>query len=284
MTTPTKNDDINKEELLPAVIKISEAAGDAILEVYNREGEINIEAKSDDSPLTEADLASNQVIVDGLTALTPDIPVLSEEGGESDYNVRKQWSKYWLIDPLDGTKEFINRNDEFTVNIALIENGEPTMGVVSVPVTAVTYSGIKDIGAWKTEGAGNDVQRKEIKSRPVGSEQVVVVASRRHRGEKLEACINAIAEKIAPVETTSMGSSLKICLVAEGAADIYPRLAPTCEWDTAASQAVLEAAGGILVDDKFWALRYNQKEELLNPYFYAIGDSAVDWKGILENI
>jgi 3'(2'), 5'-bisphosphate nucleotidase len=178
------------------------------------------------------------------------------------------------VDPLDGTKEFIKRNGEFTVNIALVEDGVPVLGVVHVPVTAITYSGGRGLGAFKEEGG----QRSPIRCRERHA-PIVMVASRRHGAEQVAALERLIEGQLGPVEKTSMGSSLKLCLVAEGAADIYPRLAPTCEWDTAAAHAVVNAAGGVVVNTHFEPLAYN-KPDVLNPHFLVLGQSAEDWRFI----
>ena len=268
---------MNYQELLTEVDAVAREAGAAILEIYNQEGDLDITTKDNDSPLTEADLAAHRIIVGSLRDLTPALPILSEESRAVSWEERQSWQTYWLVDPLDGTKEFINRNGEFTVNIALIDNGRPILGVVFVPVLGITYSGSPD-GAWKEENG----QRENISTAAIEKEQhtVAVVASRSHKGEELEAWLERAAVRFPQMELVSMGSSLKICLVAEGKADIYPRLALTSEWDTAAAQAILEAAGGILTDTEFSIYRYNQKEEILNPYFFAIGDRAFDWRSI----
>jgi len=258
---------------LPAVFNhvlvICCQAGEAILQIYNQE-DLGVTSKEDKSPLTKADMAAHNVIVAGLKTLTPDIPVLSEESVSVPWEERRQWERYWLVDPLDGTKEFIKRNGEFTVNIALIENGEPVLGAVYVPVQDILYCGMRDGGAWKI-AAG---QQERIVVSRLQPEQTTlrVVASRSHQGELLEAWLAKIQQRYGELELVSMGSSLKICLVAEGKADVYPRLALTSEWDTAAAQAVLEAAGGVLVDEAGVPYRYNQKADILNPFFFALGD------------
>ncbi|MGP1615850.1 MAG: 3'(2'),5'-bisphosphate nucleotidase CysQ, partial [Pollutimonas bauzanensis] len=222
--------------------------------------------------LTVADLAAHELISAALRKLTPDVPVLSEESAAVPWAVRRTWTRYWLVDPLDGTKEFINRNGEFTVNIALIDASVPVLGIVFVPAHDLLYGGAQGAGAWKEEQG----MRVAISTRAVntGQSQLCVVASRRHAGAELEAWLAVLQQRFPALELLSMGSSLKICLVAEGRADIYPRLAPTSEWDTAAAQAVLEAAGGILTDTNFAPYRYNRKANLLNPHFFAIGDSS----------
>lgn len=266
------------------IVDIAVEAGESIMEVYRRTEGIEVAHKEDASPVTEADLAAHHVIVDRLASLTPEIPVLSEESEIPGWEQRRAWPRYWLIDPLDGTKEFIHHNDEFTVNIALIEDGVPVLGVVHVPALAVTYWGQQGIGAFRSEGAepARPIQVRGVESWTSGGGQVTVVASRRHRGPDLDACLEKIERRFGALQTSSMGSSLKICLVAEGRADLYPRLALTSEWDTAAAQAVLEAAGGAMTDTGFQTLRYNRKEELLNPFFLAIGDPAFDWQGLLD--
>jgi 3'(2'), 5'-bisphosphate nucleotidase len=254
------------------ILQLAQQAGQAILEVYNREFEV--EHKEDQSPLTEADLASHHTIVAGLTMLTPDIPVLSEESAALPYETRRTWQRYWLVDPLDGTREFVKRNGEFTVNIALIEDGRPVLGVVHVPVSGVSYVGQADDGAYKYDEHGI---RRPIHVSPARQTPLRVAGSRSHAGDSLLRFL----EKVGEHEIVSMGSSLKLCLVAEGSADIYPRLGPTSEWDTAAAQAVVEAAGGKVTDTDMQPLSYNQKESLLNPYFLVFGDTGVDWSQYL---
>jgi 3'(2'), 5'-bisphosphate nucleotidase len=270
-------------QLLNSVNEIAIAAGREILDVYNSAQAIEVSTKSDDSPLTDADRRAHLLIVDRLSSLTPDIPLLSEESDAIDYGLRKAWQRYWLIDPLDGTKEFINRNGEFTVNIALIENGQSVAGVVHVPVTGVSYFGGTRIGAWKQDTNQSGSEAKPISSRPMQDHSDVrIVASRRHLGEQLEALVGKIENHFGKATLLSMGSSLKMCLLAEGSADIYPRMAPTCEWDTAAAHGILCAAGGEIVDLQFRPLRYNSKPELLNPFFIALADRAYPWQQLLD--
>lgn len=260
---------------LPAidpVLQLAQQAGHAILEIYHRD--FAVQHKADESPLTEADLASHHTIVDGLQQLTPDIPVLSEESASLPYETRRQWRRYWLVDPLDGTREFIKRNGEFTVNIALIEDGRPVLGVVHVPVSGVSYTGVADNGAHKQDEHG--IRRPIQVTRPC-QRPVRVAGSRSHAGDSLQRFLDKLGEH----DMVSMGSSLKLCLVAEGCADVYPRLGPTSEWDTAAAQAVVEAAGGQVTDTAMQPLRYNQKESLLNPHFLVFGDTDIDWSQYL---
>jgi 3'(2'), 5'-bisphosphate nucleotidase len=258
--------------LLTAVIAISKAAGQAILTIYE-DGAFDTTLKADNSPLTAADLAAHRVIVSSLRHLTPDIPVLSEESTAVAWEERQQWSRYWLIDPLDGTREFLKRNGEFTVNIALIEDGVPTLGVVYVPVFKCCYYGARGHGAWK-EVAGKVTPITTL-ALEQGQGRLRVVESRTHRADALDAWLTRLQPRFPQLELVSMGSSLKICLVAEGMADLYPRLSPTSEWDTAAAQAILEAAGGKLVDQQGADYRYNRKADLLNPFFFAVGDATL---------
>lgn len=268
-------------QLLDQVIDIAHLAGQAILDVYHDKEGFDTKTKADNSPVTRADLAAHAIIDPALAALDPEVPVLSEEATMPDYEIRSTWRQYWIIDPLDGTKEFIKRNGEFTVNIALIENGVPVLGVVYVPVADIYYIGAKDLGAAKIVGGSETpIGVRSLKEKATG-EPLVVVASRSHGSEAVEQCIAKLKKEFANLERSSMGSSLKLCLVAEGAADIYPRLAPTSEWDTAAAQAVVEAAGGTVVDAELKELRYNTKADILNPYFYVLGDTKFNWAAIL---
>lgn len=265
--------------LLPQVLQLAREAGDAIMAIYNT-ADFGVDMKADNSPLTKADLAAHAILEPGLLALTPEIPVLSEEGKLPDWATRQQWQRYWIIDPLDGTKEFIKRNGEFTVNIALIENGEPILGVVHVPALNIGYSGIKNGGAYKYEnGEKHAIKTRSLNARK--NEPVAVVASRSHGADAVDALLEKIKASLGEIALKNMGSSLKLCLVAEGAADIYPRLALTSEWDTAAAQAVVEAAGGQVLTDKLDIMRYNTKEDILNPFFYVIGDTQYDWRALL---
>lgn len=244
--------------MIDSLIEISQKAGNAILEFYD--DEIEVDHKDDNSPLTKADLAAHHIIVDALKELTPEIPIISEEGGIAEHDERKSWKKFWLVDPLDGTKEFIKKNGEFTVNIALIENQTPIAGVVHIPAQQITYTGVKDSGSFKHQ-AGKE--KKQIFSKiPDLSNPLDVVASRSHGSDKLEKILAAKGVTIR--EKIPAGSSLKFCLVAEGAADIYPRLGPTMEWDTAAGDAVFRYSGNNKVRSS--PLEYN-KADLRNEGF-----------------
>ena len=261
------------EALLSAVCDVAREAGAATLRFQG--GPLAVERKGDDSPLTAADRAAHTLIVEALRRLTPELPVLSEESREQEVLHRRSWSTFWLVDPLDGTKEFIKGTGEFTVNIALISHGEPVLGVVHVPVTGVTYAGRQGAGAFRSK-AGEE--RVALRTRPADMERLVIVASKDHAGPRVE----ALLRRLPTASTTSLGSSLKFCLIAEGQADFYPRLAPTCEWDTAAAQCVLEAAGGAVTDTGGRRLVYN-KENILNPSFLAFGDPGHDWRALLED-
>ncbi|OUS41217.1 3'(2'),5'-bisphosphate nucleotidase [Oleispira antarctica] len=267
------------QPLLNQTIDIARKAGEAIMAIYKTD--YKQYEKSDNSPLTEADLAAHHIIIDGLAAIS-DLPCLSEESGEADgvdWPQRKTWNKYWLIDPLDGTKEFINKNDEFTVNIALIENGKAVLGVVYCPPLNRLYYAAQGVGAFRQDGDQQPVSI-HVSTAPVNNEPWKIVGSRRHGAEALE----KFATQLGEVETLSMGSSLKLCLVAEGAAHLYPRLALTCEWDTGAAQAVVEIAGGQVLTPKLEPLLYGQKEELLNPFFIVCGQLNDVWSSTFKEL
>jgi 3'(2'), 5'-bisphosphate nucleotidase len=259
---------MNLDELIEPVVALASEAGQAILAVYATD--FDVQQKSDESPLTQADLASHRCIVAGLRHLTPDIPIISEEDGLPAFEERSQWPRYWLIDPLDGTREFVNRNGEFTVNIALVESHRPVFGVVYVPVQDKTYVGCKGRGAELRDGQGGPVP---IRVAAHSGEPVRVVGSRSHRGASLDAYLDRLGD----TDMIPMGSSLKFCVVAEGRADIYPRLGPTSEWDTAAAQAVVEQAGGQVLRLNGKPLSYNEKPEILNPHFMVVGPTDRDW-------
>ncbi|MBS0366931.1 MAG: 3'(2'),5'-bisphosphate nucleotidase CysQ [Proteobacteria bacterium] len=261
-------------EWLEAIGAIARAAGSEILQVYES-GSFDATRKQDDSPLTAADLRAHRSIVAALARLTPDIPVFSEEAAAIPWAERARWRRYWLVDPLDGTKEFISRNGQFTVNIALIEDHAPALGVVHVPVGGLSYLGVPGQGAWR-EQPGEPRRQIRVRSRCANPPQVV--GSRSHRGDSLDAFL----ARLGAHELKPMGSSLKFCLIAEGSADVYPRLGPTCEWDTAAAQAVVVAAGGRVLQLDGEALRYNTREQVLNPFFVAFGPAAPAWLELLD--
>ena len=258
---------IFNQEFINKINKIAIDAGQKIMAIYEKD--FNIYEKMDESPLTEADLASHHHIINELAALKPEFPVLSEESADIDWSERKSWSTYWLIDPLDGTKEFIKKNGEFTVNVALIHENKPVLGVVYAPAIDILYYASTEIGAWKLESGV--LEQIYVASR-IGK-TTRIVGSRSHQSEDMDGYLTQYPNH----EMIPMGSSLKLCLVAEGKADLYPRLGPTCEWDTAAAHAVVNSAGGnCVVYDKEMKeetveLRYNTKESLLNPYFIVKG-------------
>ena len=264
-------------EQLRKMQQIASSAGKEILSVYEDSRPIDVTVKADNSPLTEADRRAHNVIVEQLAALPEKYPILSEESDAVSFQQRSGWETYWLVDPLDGTKEFISRNGEFTVNIALVESGIARAGVVHVPLSGDSYIGELGQGAWKLAG-DESPQPLLPTSLDSKSQHLRIVASRNHRGPDVDRIIMALEQDFEAVEVVSMGSSLKFCLLAEGKADVYPRLAPTSEWDTAAAHAVLRAAGGDVVTTQFVPLRYNQKSGLLNPFFIAVADARFDWR------
>lgn len=264
-------------DLEAALVDIARRAGEEILRVY--ETDFDVDQKDDRSPLTQADLAAHRAIVAGLRALDPQTPTISEESALPSFEVRRNWRRFWLVDPLDGTKEFVNRNGDFTVNIALIEDHQPTFGVVGVPVRQCVYAGTPN-GAFRLDANG----RTELRTRPMRRDAVTIVASRSHRDPRLEAYLSAVQARFAHAESVAVGSSLKFCLLAEGKADFYPRLGPTSEWDTAAAHAVLSAAGGAVQELDGRPLAYNTRESILNPFFLAIGDVDFLWAERLPEV
>jgi 3'(2'), 5'-bisphosphate nucleotidase len=262
-------------DLLPAVLEIAEEAGRRIMQV-RATSDFGVTEKADHSPVTLADMAAHRHIAATLKALTPEIPLLSEEDADIGYETRRGWSRYWLVDPLDGTKEFIKRNADFTVNIALIEDGYPVLGVVVAPALDVSYFAAQGVGAFQiSAGVHSELHTRKAPATPV------FVVSRSHKNPELEAFLAAAP----PHEARSRGSSLKFCQVAAGEADLYPRTGPTSEWDTGAGQCVAEQAGALVLRlPDLSRLRYNQKDSLLNPLFAVIGDCSVDWKPLLATI
>ena len=258
--------------LLMAIIEIARTAAARILQVYD--SDFTVTRKEDHSPLTEADLAAHQTILRGLSQLSPKLPVLSEESTPIPFAERRRWHRYWLVDPLDGTREFIKRNDEFTVNIALIEDHRPILGVILAPVTGVCYFAARGFGAHKWQ-PNHSPKRIRVRRRPTG--RLTVAGSRSHRNALTETFICNLGD----IELLVVGSSLKSCLVAEGRADIYPRFGATSEWDTAAAQCVVEEAGGGLANTALVPLRYNTEASLTNPPFLAFGDISEDWRKYL---
>ena len=265
---------MDREQLLPKVIDIARRAGAAILDVYAER--FDVTHKEDKSPLTEADLRAHAIIVEGLQSLSPALPILSEEDSGIPFEKRRGWHRYWLVDPLDGTKEFISRNGEFTVNIALIEDHSPVLGVVHVPVKDTTYFASATGGAFKQIG---QQPAEPIHVHTPARSPLRVVGSRSHARA---GSMDAYLDRLGPHALLSIGSSLKFCLIAEGEADVYPRFGPTSEWDTAAAHAIVEAAGGAVVDLQGQPLRYNTKPDLLNPHFLVFGETNARWFDALQ--
>lgn len=263
------------ERLITPVTKLACQAGEAIMKIYVTD--FHVEKKEDMSPVTAADMAAHHIIEQGLQALTPTIPVLSEESEKISYEQRSQWHCYWLIDPLDGTREFVKKNDEFTVNIALIENGQSVLGVITTPATGECYFAHRGGGAYKK--ASLDAQPVPLSAREESRDKVVVAGSRSH----LSVRFADFLFKLGDYEVIRKGSSLKSCMVAEGSADIYARLGPTSEWDTAAAQCIVEESGGCMTDLEGAPLRYNTKESLINPEFIVYGDKNKNWKEFLPD-
>ncbi len=250
------------------LVDIARAAGDAILTVYA--SDFDVMSKSDQTPVTAADVAAHELIAARLHKLAPDIPLLSEEGSIAPYTARRGWPRYWLIDPLDGTREFVSRNGEFTVNIALIEGSQAVLGVVHVPVTGTTYSGGAAIGSFQRDGTAPEVR---VGAATTSRTPIRVLASRSHRDAHVDDWLAGLPE----ANVIACGSSVKFCRIATGEADVYPRFGPTCEWDTAAAQAVAEGAGARVVTLDGAPLAYNTKESLLNPHFIVAGPADHDW-------
>jgi len=253
-----KNIDIKK------INSIAKKAGNEIMRIYQQDFEVDY--KKDNSPLTKADIKSNDMIVESLKDLYPGIPILSEENKEVPYNTRKNWEYFWLVDPLDGTKEFVKKNGEFTVNIALIHKDTPVLGVIYAPVLEILYYAQKDQGAFKQE-KDKKPQRLPIYKHP-NNDDLKVIVSKSHYNQETKDFVDNLKNKYKKtIEFIRIGSSLKLCLIAEGKADIYPRLAPTMEWDIAAGQTIVEQAGGEVLNFKIKKpLKYN-KQNLLNPWF-----------------
>lgn len=261
----------NPHELIEPVVDIAREAADKILEIYHSDYAIN--RKNDSTPVTTADLAAHRCIVSRLKELTPAMPVLSEESVKIPFFERSSWQTYWLVDPLDGTREFIKRNGEFTVNIAMIHDHNPILGVILVPISGVCYYASQSHGAFKLQNN----QLKPLSVNKNCSKKIKVASSRSHAKHSLDGFLADIGEH----ELVYMGSSLKSCLVAEGAVDVYPRLGPTSEWDTAAAQCIVEEAGGFITDTQMRKLRYNTKESLLNPDFLVFADKSIQWNKFL---
>jgi len=249
---------------------VARMAGERIVEIYQHD--YSVSYKSDQTPVTTADLAANRIIVEALEQLPEGYPVLSEESDTVPFSERHDWTHFWLVDPLDGTREFIRRNGEFSVNIALVAHGKPVLGVVVAPDLGVSYFATRGCGAWK-QLDGKPAQAINVRRAPAGSELTVARSRCPHVGKRFQAFL----DKLGQHNEIPMGSALKSCLVAEGAADVYLRLGPSCEWDTAAAQCIVEEAGGHITDTRLVDLRYNTRESLLNPNFVCFGDETHNW-------
>ncbi|KMV29444.1 3'-5'-bisphosphate nucleotidase [Photobacterium swingsii] len=262
--------------LIPSVIEIARASGQVILDIYQR-GQFEKQIKQDNTPVTSADLAAHKLIMAQLSELTPDIPVLSEEDASIPLSERSQWDRYWLVDPLDGTQEFIAGSGDFSTIIALVENNQPKMGVVYAPVSGVTYYAYQGKGAWKITPDG-ETFRIATHKHELSTQSIAVAISRRQN-------IQAITDRLDPAlnyDLVPLGSAaLKACLVAEGAVDCYLRLGPTGEWDTAATQCIVEEAGGRILNTHLTPLSYNERNTLENPNFITLGDEHLPWDKIL---
>lgn len=264
-------------EVLPEVIELARQAGQLIMEIYASGFKVN--NKTDNTPVTCADLAASELIVKKLSQLTPDIPILSEESVEISFSERRLWETYWLVDPLDGTKAFIDRTGEFSVNIALIHQNRPLIGVIFSPVKQCIFYASKGDGAFYLD---NDKQEKRLRVREKCQQKVIVAGTKTSlHSAALQVFLKNLEKTFASYEVKFMGSSLKSCMVAEGVADVYARLGPTSEWDTAAAQCIVEEAGGLITDTQMNVLRYNTKESLLNPDFFVFGDQSIIWKQFL---
>ena len=258
--------------LLAHALDLAQQAGQRILAVY--QSDFAVTHKEDASPLTQADLASHTLILEALAQLSPGLPCLSEEAADIPYATRRSWSRYWLIDPLDGTKEFVKRNGEFTVNIALVEGHRPVLGVIHAPALGLTYGAAQGVGAFRLDD-GKRIAVATCDAR----QHMTVVASRSHRDAETE----RLLARMPPHEVVSRGSSLKFCLVADGTADFYPRFGPTSEWDTAAGQSLVEQAGGAVWRlPELTPLGCNEKDSVLNPSFAVLGDRNYDWAKVLR--
>ncbi len=265
----------NLEQLVPPLIDLCEQAGAAICRHYHAPGELQIEAKADDSPLTRADIDSHHLLRKGLAKLTPDWPVLSEESSAEHTSQRHQWRRYWLVDPLDGTKEFVAGTGEFTINVALIVDHRPVLGLLYLPLTQQAYVGIP--GNWarcyQRDQDGNWGWQAIHSRLLLPGQPVAVLASRRHRGQALAKCLDWIESQHGPIVRFNSGSALKFCDLAAGRGDFYPRFSPCCEWDVAAGQALLEAAGGAIWGLDGQPLQYNRRQSLFSPHFLAVADA-----------
>lgn len=267
-------------------------AGELICQHYHAPGDSGLSSKADDSPLTHADLDSHVHLRDGLAALTPDLPLLSEESSPATKAQRHTWSRYWLVDPLDGTKEFVAGTGEFTINIALVDDHRPVLGILYVPLEKLAYIGIPgEFAARFSTGDGLTWESQPLVARTLVDDRdspeahnLTVLASRRHQNRQLDACLAWLEARRGPLQRKNSGSALKFCRLAEGRGDAYPRFSPCCEWDVAAGQALLEAVGGSVLGLDGEPLRYNCRDTLLNPHFLAVADAASPlWQELLAH-
>lgn len=267
------------------LLRLCFEAGEMICRHYHAPGDAGLQAKSDDSPLTQADLDSHAHLRQGLAQLTPDWPMLSEESSPRRKAQRRDWPRFWLVDPLDGTKEFVAGTGEFTINIALIWHHVPVLGLLYVPLERTAYLGVPGQGAWRFQSEdGRNWSTLPLATRSLeAGRPLLVLASRRHRNPRLRGCLAWLeAHWDAPLARDNSGSALKFCQIAEGRGDFYPRFSPCCEWDVAAGQALLEACGGAVLGLNGKPLRYNERDSLLSPHFYALGEAAHPlWRDLL---
>jgi len=266
-----------REALASQVLPVLQRAGEAILSHYSAVESVVIHIKEDRTPLTTADLASHEIIGQALKQLTPDIPVLSEEADIPELEQRRDWPAVWLVDPLDGTREFIDANDQFCISVALVENGSATIGLIHSPVLGLSYCGIPNKGCWRID----QQQRREISCRSMPKNPILISGNRRFTPDML-ACEDYLKGHFGEVKRLVQGSAMKFCMVAEGKADIYPCFGPTGEWDTAAGQAIVEAAGGSMMSLNYQPFRYNQRPTMLNGGFFTLADTQFNWRPVLE--
>jgi 3'(2'), 5'-bisphosphate nucleotidase len=261
------------------LLKLSRRAGEAIAEIYGDTAKLAVELKGDNSPITIADKTSHSLLVTGLREFEGGYPILSEESNMPEWSERRKWQTYWLVDPLDGTKEFIDRTGDFTINIALIHQHKSILGLIYLPMAKRAYLGVPGQFAISVQGS----ESVDLCPRVTASDsELIMQTSRRHRGEALDQCRGLLERHFPKVSRQYVGSALKFCHLAEGRADIYPRFSPCSEWDTAAGQALLEAVGGQLLDLNFLPLSYNRKSSLINPDFYALANGNFDWEDVLS--
>jgi len=272
------------ETLVSPLIELCSIAGEAICTHYHSAESGYYESKGDQSPLTRADLDSHAIILSGLEQMDEAIPILSEESTTIDFAQRSSWKKYWLVDPLDGTREFLDRTGEFTINIALVEHHRPVLGLLFLPLEKKAYVGIPGAGAQCYEFSSEDQwQARQLRTRQLRSDEpLTILASHRHRGPRLGSVLEWLEDRRGPLKRMNSGSALKFCQLVEGTGDFYPRFSPCCEWDTAAGQALLEAAGGSLLGMDGEPVQYNRRKSLMSPDFFAIGDAEhALWKELL---